>query len=80
MQTGKTSPEDIFAEALKVFSREELTQMPKQQRLSLMGMISRRLKKDGPPPTLAELQGFRQLVEEDLWHPALGQLQPTSQG
>jgi hypothetical protein len=80
MKKEQVSPDDISATALKVFSRDELIQMPRQQRLSLMGMIGRRLKKDGPPPTQDELLGIRELVEEHLWHPALGQLQATSQG
>lgn len=80
MTKEQASPDVISATALKVFSREELTQMPRQQRLSLMGMIGRRLEKDGPPPTQDELQGLRELVEQDLWHPALGRSQATSQG
>lgn len=80
MTKEQVSPDDIYATALKVFSREELTQMQTQPLRSLMGMISRRLKKDGPPPTQDELLGIRELVEEHLWHPALGQLQATSQG
>ncbi len=80
MKKDPVSSSDISAAALKVFSREELVAMPRPQRLSLMSMIERRLNKDDPPPTLAELQEMRELVEEHLWHPALGQLQATSQG
>jgi hypothetical protein len=52
--------------------------MAEQQQLSFPGMVERRLDK-GTEPTLKELQGFRQLVEEDLWHPALGRLPEASQ-
>jgi len=34
-------------------------------------LVAKRLSKDGPPPTLEEIKGFRQLVEDDLWHLAL---------
>ena len=78
MQTEKTSPNDISEAALKVCSREELTQMSKPQRLSLLHLISRRLKKPGPPPTLAELQGLKELVTDHLFHPALNGLSPES--
>ena len=77
--TEKVSSKDISAAALRVFSREELTQMPEPSRLSLGVLISKRLKKEGPPPTLEELQGIRELVTQHLWHPALSQLSEASQ-
>lgn len=70
--TEKVTSADISAAALRVFSREEIQQMPRPMRLSLASMIARRLEKPGPAPTRDELQGFRNLVEQDLWHPALG--------
>lgn len=80
MKKEQASPEDISATALKVFSREEFAALSPQQGNSFLGMVARRLEKDGPPPTQDELQGLRELVEQDLWHPALGRSQATSQG
>ena len=57
--------------ALKVFSPDEIKRLPHQMRLSLAGMLRRRLERPGPPPTLEELQGIKQLVTEELWHPSL---------
>ena len=78
MQTEKTSPDDISEAALKVCSLEELMQMSKPQRLSLLHLISRRLKEPGPAPTLAELQGIKELITDHLYHPALNGLSPES--
>ena len=71
--TEQTSQNAISEAALKVFSRDELVQMPKQQRLSLMHLIAQRLDKQ-PPPTVDELEGIKELVLEHLSHPALGAL------
>ena len=80
MKNEPASSTAISEAALKVFSRDELTAMPKPQRLSLMGIIGRRLDKKGPPPTLEELQGIRELVTEHLWHPALGAFSQVDEG
>ena len=80
MKTEQKSPSAISEAALKVFSRQELEQMPRPQRLSLMHLIAKRLDKQ-PAPTLEELQGIAELVVDHLSHPALGALSkelPTS--
>lgn len=61
---------DIKAAALKVFTYDELAQMPKPLRSSICHLIGKRLAKDGPPPTVAELEGIKELVLGHLWHPA----------
>ena len=71
MATGKL-PNPITEAALKVCSREELQQMPEIALLNLGYLIDKRLKEDGPPPSVDELQGIKELATEDLWHPALG--------
>ena len=62
----------ISEAAMKVFTREEFLNTPKPAALHFLGMVERRLKDDGPPPTLAELEGLKELATEYLWHPALG--------
>jgi len=75
MQTEKISSTAIVEAALKVSSREELTQMSEPQRMSLMHLIAKRLDRQ-PPPTQAELQGIKELVVDHLSHPALAALSP----
>lgn len=60
--------------ALKVFSREELIQMSSPQRRSFLHLVAKRLDEPGSPPTLAELEGIKELVTKHLWHPAFNQL------
>lgn len=72
MKKEPASVEAISEAALRVCSREELSQMPRQLRLSLMTLISYRLEDDSiPPPTTAELEGIKELLLEHLSHPAL---------
>ena len=78
MQTGEASPIDIYETALRVASQEELQEMPEQVLLTFMGAIERRLNKAGEP-TDAELQGLKEMVTEDMWHPALSRLSGVSQ-
>ena len=78
MQTEQESLNAISAAALQVCSREELVQMPRPQRSSLMHLIAKRLDRL-PPPTQDALQGIKELVLEHLWHPALAALSPASQ-
>ena len=78
MKTEQVSPNDIYATALQVFSPEDLQQMPEQQQLSLATMLERRLAQQ-PAPTLDELEGIKELLLNDLWHPALSALPKTSQ-
>lgn len=74
MSKEKASPEDILAAAQQVFSMEDLQQMVKPQLSLLMDMIAKRLDKDKPAPTLAELQGIKELATEHLWNPAFSDL------
>ena len=78
MKTEQVSPSDIYATALQVFSPEELQQMPKQQQLSLATMLERRLAQESAP-SKEELEGLKELLLNDLWHPALSALPKTSQ-
>lgn len=64
------STADIIAAALKVFTAGELSSMPDPQRRSLANLIAKRLEQSGPPPTVEELEGIRELAEVHLWHPA----------
>ena len=70
MNKEPASSNAISEAALKVCSREELIQMPKPQRSSLMHLIARRLDKEG----------IKELVTDHLWHPALNQLSRLSPG
>jgi len=45
--------------------------MDKRPRVHFFSMIGRRLDKPGPPPTVEELQGIKELATEHLWHPEL---------
>jgi len=71
MQKEQVSSSDISKAALKVFSPEEIQQLPRPMKLSLIGMLHRRLEKPGPPPTQDELEGIKELVTVHLWHPSL---------
>jgi hypothetical protein len=62
MSNEPASSNVISNAALKIFSREELVQMPRPRRLSLMGMIGRLLD-DYPNPTQAQLEGCRELLD-----------------
>ena len=71
MKKEPASVSAISEAALKVFTREELTQMPRPLRLSLMNLIGNRLDESHkPPPTVAELEGIKELLLEHLWCPA----------
>ena len=72
MTTEKKSQNPVTEAALKVCSREELQQMPEIALRNLGFLIDKRLREDGPPPSVEELQGIKELATEDLWHPAVG--------
>jgi hypothetical protein len=74
MKKETVSSTDISKAALKVCSREELEQMSRPQRMNLMSLIATRLEKAGPPPSVSELEGLKELALEHLSHPALGRL------
>jgi hypothetical protein len=78
MSNEEISPQDIYAQAQRVFSAEEWTHLPVQLQSALCGMFRRRLQDNKEPPTLAELQGIRELATEHLWHPALNGMSQTS--
>ena len=73
--TGEPKPiisaQAINEAASRVFTREELTAMPRPQLLTLGSLVAKRLDQAGPPPTQDELEGIRELVTEHLWHGAL---------
>lgn len=62
MTTEQTSSNAISAAALRVFSLEELRQMPRPQRLGFLHLIAKRLKSGKPEPTLAELEGIAEIA------------------
>ena len=74
MNKEPASSNAISEAALRVFSREQLTQMPEPQLRSFVALIGKRLLKEGPPPTQDELVGIKELVTDHLWHPAFNQL------
>ena len=78
MNKEPASSNAISEAALKVCSREELTQMDKVSLSNLGHLIARRLDKPGPPPTQDELVGIKELVTDHLWHPAFNQLSVPS--
>ena len=80
MKKEPVSSTAISEAALKVFSPEEIKKLPQQIGLSLAGMLRRRLERPGPPPTLDELHGIKELVTEHLWHPALGTFSRVDEG
>lgn len=55
---------------LKVYTREEIRNLSKITLKNLLILVERRLK-ENPNPTVAELQGIRELVEDYLTHPAI---------
>lgn len=71
MSKTPVSSQDITAAARQVCSLDELQQMSRIQLGNLGTVIARRLAKDGPPPTVDELQGLKELALEHLWHPAM---------
>ncbi|MBP6644769.1 MAG: hypothetical protein KA207_02865 [Burkholderiaceae bacterium] len=73
MNKVPASANAISEAALKVSSREEITQMSPNQRRSFLNMIARRLDQPGPAPTQAELEGIKDMLQ-DLYHPALGRV------
>ena len=64
-------PNAISEAALEVCSREELQQMSINSLRTLGYLIDKRLQKEGPPPSVDELLGIKELALEYLSHPAL---------
>ncbi len=67
--TNTQSP-TIEQAVLKVYTREEIRNLSKITLKNLLILVERRLK-ENPNPTVAELQGIRELVEDYLTHPAI---------
>jgi hypothetical protein len=72
MSNEQQSKPSILETALKVFSQEEIQNMPTPSLKTLGVLIGRRLSQAGPPPTHAELVGIRDLFENYLTLPGLG--------
>ena len=58
--------------ALRIFSAEQLRQMDRIPRQNFLHLLEKRLLREGPPPTDAELEGIAELAIDHLWHPAIG--------
>lgn len=71
MSKTPVSSQDITDAALKVFSRDEIVALPQRQRRDFLALVQLRLEKSGPPPTVDELQGLKELALEHLSHPAM---------
>jgi len=67
---------DIQDAVLKIFYRHEISALPERPFRDFVFMVSRRLAKDGPPPTSDELEGLKELAFDELWHPAFNRLRP----
>ena len=65
-----TTLSPIAQAVLKVYTREEIQNLSKVTLTNLLILVERRLK-ENPNPTVAELQGIRELVEDHLTHPAI---------
>ncbi|MEY5007231.1 MAG: hypothetical protein RL764_547 [Pseudomonadota bacterium] len=65
------SSKELADAALKVFTREEIPFLPERPFRDFLAAVARRLQKDGPPPTVDELIGLKELAFEHLWHPAI---------
>ncbi len=70
MDKEPVSVNDIKDAILKVFTRDEISQMGQPQLNTLWHLIAKRLNANKPSPTLAELEGIRELVTIHLWHSA----------
>ena len=57
--------------ALKVFTANELATMAHQPRSMFFSMLDRRLSESGPPPTVDEVDGFKELATVHLWCDAM---------
>jgi hypothetical protein len=66
----------IMEYALKVITVDELHALQEQPRSMFFSMLNRRLMQPGPAPTVAEVEGLREMATEVLWHPALGRVAP----
>lgn len=79
MNKEQVSSDDISKAVLKVFSREEISALPQRQLEDFAVMVQMRLEKAGPPPTVDELQGLKELALEHLSHPALEQFSKSNE-
>jgi hypothetical protein len=79
MDNEPVSSSAICEAALKVFSRAEIAKLTKMQLSNFVYMVEMRLKEPGPPPTVDELEGLKEILLEHLSHPALDKLLTQSQ-
>jgi len=70
VDSDNSIPNPITQAVLKVYTEQELRNLSKITRTNLAILVERRLK-ENPNPTIAELQGIRELVEDYLTHPAI---------
>jgi hypothetical protein len=63
--------------ALQVFTSTELATMARQPRNMFFSMLDRRLRESGPPPTVDEVDGFKELATVHLWCDAFTALAKT---
>jgi len=80
MCDSKIISDQISKTVLTVFSREELSEMAVPYRLSLLQLIEVRVNKTTNWPAKDELQGIRELLTQDLWHPSLTNLSSGRDG
>ena len=75
-ENGAVSAEEVVAAVLRIFTREQIRDLSPMPFQNFVGMVTRRLEKDEPPPTDDELEGLRELAFEHLWHSAFDGLRP----
>lgn len=75
-ENGAVSTEEVVAAVLRIFTREQIRDLSPMPFQNFVGMVTRRLEKDGPPPTDDELDGLHELAFEHLWHSAFEGLRP----
>lgn len=62
---------EITEAVLKIFTPEQIRAASSMPMRNFIYMVKRRLQKAGPPPTVDELDGLRELAFEHLWTGAL---------
>ena len=80
----KMNEQDLYNDTLKkvkqVFGQKLLAELAPQQVKMLDRMLDREQKhNEGKPLTVDQIEGIKQLVTEELWHPALTALSSKSE-
>lgn len=70
MDKEPASANEIKEAIFKVFTPDEISQLGQPQLNTLWLLVAKRLNANKPLPTLAELEGIRELVTIHLWHSA----------